>query len=440
MLETPRTWFFLRRLRAGLHRSPESLKGLQDRLLRFAVAHAYEKIPFYRRFWNEAGFDALKFRGIKDLERIPITTSDMVKEAANREELLVKGVDRARCTYLDSSGSSGTPLRIWKQPLEERVRRAVGLSIWFEHGFHWRYVTAQFQILSGPSHPLQRFGISTKTWISTELPIEEQLVQFIGAKADVVVGTPTALRRIAEAIETFRERPKEPRIVFAAGELLDDETSEVIKKVFGVKPVGVYGQTEVGYLAWQCERRNNFHLNADTHLVEVIKDSRPADPGELGRIVVSDLYAKTMPFLRYDTTDLAIAASDGCPCGRKLPVITSIEGRAHGSLCLRDGRILTTRRIVNHMADILPLGEYRLYQETIDRVRIELTPSTSGKSGFAEINMQGGNLEAVVLKRLRQLMGGVEFSVKTVAPWQHDGSGKTHTVFSKVPIPGLSAR
>ena len=201
LTETFRTWILLRHLRASLQRSPEDIRQLQDRLLRSVVFHAYKNVPFYRKFWDKSGFDANNFRGIQDINHIPIITNSMVKESARQGELLELGVDTDKCTYLDSSGSSGSPLRVWKQPLEERLRRAIGLRIFFEHGFRWNYMTVQFQILPGPSHFLQQFGISRKRWIFTEQPIQEQLNQFLEAKAGVVVGTSTALRQIALAVE-----------------------------------------------------------------------------------------------------------------------------------------------------------------------------------------------------------------------------------------------
>src|SRR5262249_347920 len=147
LLETSRTWLLLRHLRTNVHGSLNALELLQDKLLRAIVAHAYEHVPFYRWLWNERGFDARQFRGMQDLERIPVANSALVKEAGRKGALLAKWVDTDACTYLDSSGSSGSPLRIWKGPVEDRIRRAVGLRIWFEHGFSWRDRTAQFQIL-----------------------------------------------------------------------------------------------------------------------------------------------------------------------------------------------------------------------------------------------------------------------------------------------------
>jgi phenylacetate-coenzyme A ligase PaaK-like adenylate-forming protein len=417
-------------LRSNVTRSPANLRSLQDHLFRAAIIHAYSNVPFYRRVWDEAGVDVQAMRGIQDLDRIPIITAPMVREAAKLGELLAQGVDLSSCTYLETSGSSGAALRIWKRPLEERVRRAVGLRIWFEHGFRWRHNTAQFQIKPGPSHLLQRFGISRKTWISTARSIEEQLAQLVEAKADVVVGTATALRRIARASEAAQVTLKRPRVVFCAGELVDAETRQLVMRVFSREPVGLYGQTEVGYIAWQCEQRGSFHVNADTHFVEVLRDGIPAHPGELGTIVVTDLRARTMPLLRYNTADLAMAASGGCSCGRHLPLLGSIEGRKRASILLRDGRLLTTRMILDHLAGTLRLGEYRLYQESLRKFRLEMTcHALDGHPGLENMDPDS-QAHLTVLRHLRKLLGEVDLSISIVKPWPADGTGKTQAIFS----------
>ena len=431
-MEILRTWKFLKDLRANVARSPANLRLLQDHLFRDAIIHAYSKVPFYRRVWDEAGVDVQAIRGIQDLDRIPIITAPLVREAAKRGELLARGVDTSSCTYLETSGSSGAALRIWKRPLEERVRRAVGLRIWFEHGFRWRHNTAQFQIKPGPPHILQRFGISRKTWISTAQSIEDQLAQLLEAKADVVVGTATALRRIARASEAVQATLKRPRVVFCAGELVDAETRQLVIRVFGREPVGLYGQTEVGYIAWQCEHRGPFHVNADTHFVEVLRDGLPVHPGELGTIVVTDLRARTMPLIRYNTADLAIAASGRCSCGRQLPLMGSIEGRERASILLGDGRLLTTRKILDHLAGTLRLGEYRLYQESLKKFRLELTfHALVGHTRIENVEPDS-NVHLILLGHLRKLLGEIDLSIGIVKPWPADGTGKTHAIFSGV--------
>lgn len=419
MTENLRTWAELRGLRANVRSSPQRLRDLQDALLREAVLHAYRSVAFYRRMWNEAGFHPSQVSGVADLKHLPIITAPMVREAAERGDLLAEGVDTRRCTHLDSSGSSGRALRIWKRPLEERVRRAVGLRIWFEHGFSWRDVTVQFQIKPGPAHPLQRLGIGRKVWISTAQPIRAQVQAFVAAEADVVVGTATALRNIARALQDAGLSLRPPRIVFCAGEWLDPETRRLVNEGLHADPIALYGQTEVGYVAWECEQRAGLHINADTHLVEVLRNGEDAREGELGHIVITDLRTRTMPLLRYATGDLGTAASP-CPCGRSFPRLASIEGRARSSVLLADGRTVTSRTIIQRLAGCLRLGHYRLHQRGVDQFRLELA---------APVQEDGVHR---ALGHLFDLLGEVELTVDRVAPWPADGTGKTHTIFSTV--------
>ena len=138
MLETIRTFALLRELRSNPRLPSRNLKNLQNRLLIEAVRNAHENVPFYQEYWDRSGFDVLQFQGIRDLHQIPVTTSSMAKKAARDGTLVSRTANREKCTFLDSSGSSGEPLRVLKQPLEERIRRAVGLRIFMEHAAEYK--------------------------------------------------------------------------------------------------------------------------------------------------------------------------------------------------------------------------------------------------------------------------------------------------------------
>ena len=112
-------------------------------------------------------------------------------------------------------------------------------------------------------------------------------------------------RRYADGAPSALRGPRDAGIaapglreVFSQGEVLDTGTRAIVKTVLGVEPVSLYGLTELGYVAWQCRRREGFHVNADGYLVEVMRAGRPAAPGELGTLVVTDLRGRTMPHLR----------------------------------------------------------------------------------------------------------------------------------------------
>lgn len=425
-MEAAATWLLLRELRRNVTSAPNRLRALQDELALEAIAHAAAHVPFYRRYWREQGFDAASFRGLCDWHRIPVVPMAAAKQAARGGELLDVRVDTARCTYLDSSGSSGSATRIWKQPLEERVRRAGGLRIWFEHGFRWRDTTAQFQILPGPQLRLQKLGISRKTWISTAAPLAVQLRQFLAADADVVAGTPTALRAICAEIERegLQAPPCRPRIVFGAGELMDQSTRSAVERVLGVVPIGLYGQTEVGYAAFQCEHREHFHWAADTHLLEVLQRGVPAPAGELGRLVVTDLRTRTMPFLRCDTGDLARSSPLDCPCGRTFPSLKALGGRARSAVNLPSGVVLTVSDIVEALTPAVALGGFRIAQQA---------------SGACVLTFLAGvpdRRRQAAMERFAALTAGtLPLSQNETPSWETDHTGKTHCVSSEVPLP-----
>ncbi len=122
-------------------------------------------------------------------------------------------------------------------------------------------MTLRFDSQAGPPHPLQRLGISRTRWISNELPLQERVDELLTAGARVVAGTPTVLRQVCAALESRGIRPPRPRVVFVQGEVCEARTRALIARVLGVEPVEpvepveLYGLTEVGYVAWQCERR-----------------------------------------------------------------------------------------------------------------------------------------------------------------------------------------
>ncbi len=415
MMEAVRTARLLRELRGGVRRAPEEIRARQGALLRRAVAHASSQVPFYQRLWTSAGVSTDQIRSVDDLRRLPIVTADRVRAAAERGELTAGTFTPRGGRRFWTSGSSGKPLEVPRGPLEARLWRVAGLRMQLEHGFRWWDTTVQFDAAPGPAHPLQALGLAPAVWIPLELPLDEQLDGLERARARVILGNVTVLRRISHALAERCGRLTRPASVFPMGEVLDDDSRTTIRAAFGIEPTDLYGMTEVGFIAWQCERRSPLHVNAELVIVEILRDEVPARPGELGRVVVTDLRGQTMPFLRYDTGDLARAAGP-CNCGRTLPAMGPVEGRTRHAIHTIDGRTLTQRAVMNHLAATLRMGEYRLRRESDHRFRLEVTPR-----GFA-----AGFGEAEVRRALRELIGDVELVVESTDAFP-EGS-KTHAV------------
>src|SRR6185295_14515719 len=96
---------------------------------------------------------------------------------------------------------------------------------------------------------------------------------------------------------------------------------------WGVGVVDVYSSEECGQIALQCPEHEQYHVQSESVLVEVLDDEgRPCAPGTIGRVVLTTLQNFAMPLIRYDIGDFA-EPGPACPCGRALPVLTRIVGR-----------------------------------------------------------------------------------------------------------------
>lgn len=413
-MELYRTWALLKDLRSHVKESPERLRPIQDRLFREAVNHAYDQVPFYRRYWDECGFNPRPVRGIEDLDNVPIVTTRMARRAAEDGALLARNLPVTGRSILYTTGSSGSPLAIIRGAQEVRLWRAQGLRIWFEHGFRWLHNKAQFDGYGGPPHFLQRLGLSRTQWISHDLPIEELQDRFLRAKAEWLIMTPTTLRRLARSLEESGKPIPQPRAIFCQGEIVDRHTRELSERIFGLPPINVYASTETGYMAWQCEQDQGLHVNVDTHLIQVLWNGKAVRAGEVGRVVVTDLRNRAMPFLRYENGDLAVAGDGSCLCGRGFPCLRSIEGRLRDAVYLKDGRIITPRAVVDHMSHVASPDAFRLYQDDVDRFRIELWEDVDGGGAARTCRLNHPADLATLESYLRILVGDAEISSRAM--------------------------
>ncbi|MEX2107403.1 MAG: hypothetical protein WD827_00790 [Solirubrobacterales bacterium] len=158
-----------------------------------------------------------------------------------------------------------------------------------------------------------------------------------------------------------------PQMVFTSGEVRTPEMEERIVEAWGRTPFNNYGATEIGpYGAAECDRHTGLHLFEDQVLLEVVDDDyRPVPAGEPGsRLLLTNIFNRTQPLIRYELNDLLTVSPDPCPCGRPFPLLRSIAGRSDDVLempAAEGGTIkvhpLTLR---SPLAGIATLSEYRI--------------------------------------------------------------------------------
>jgi phenylacetate-coenzyme A ligase PaaK-like adenylate-forming protein len=155
----------------------------------------------------------------------------------------------------------------------------------------------------------------------------------------------------------------------SASEVLTHEARAAIADAFGVPPFNVYAATETAGIAAECSLHGGMHLYEDLVITEVVDESnRPVPHGVFGaKILVTVLFSRTQPLIRYEMSD-RIALSDAvCPCGRVFRLIDAVDGRAEEVLTFTDARgsqVAVRPNAFHVVLEPLAVNGWRLVQET----------------------------------------------------------------------------
>jgi phenylacetate-CoA ligase len=194
-----------------------------------------------------------------------------------------------------------------------------------------------------------------------------ELVDALNAFRPEGFGTYPSLAALLAERQRAGELRVHPQMIFTAGEVRTAEMEERIVDAWGRRPFNVYGATETGaYAAAECNRHTGLHILEDQVLIEVVDDDYlPVPEGEPGsRLLITNLYNRTQPLIRYELTDLVTVSPDPCPCGRPFRLLKSIEGRSDDVLELpaRDGGTIKVHPLTlrSPLAEIAALSEYRI--------------------------------------------------------------------------------
>ncbi len=194
---------------------------------------------------------------------------------------------------------------------------------------------------TSPLHMTARYGLSIDVGLHRLLrldaraPLDELCAEIDRFRPDALIGYPSVLALLA--LEQVEGRLNvAPRTVSTTSEVRTPEMTDRIRTAWGAEPFDVYGITEAGIFAVDCEHHAGKHLFEDLAFVEVVDDAGRAVPdGEPGaRLLVTNLFNRTLPLIRYELDDLVTLSPEPCPCGRPLRVIAALEGRSDDILRL----------------------------------------------------------------------------------------------------------
>ncbi|HUG81788.1 MAG TPA: hypothetical protein VML01_08995, partial [Bryobacterales bacterium] len=360
--------------------SREALLDFQNRKLRLLIAHAYANVPFYRRRFDEAGVHPDEIQTAADLARLPVVTKAELRNQP-LSGIVDRGVDPRRLTVRYTTGSSGESALVRRSAFEDLVLncfRVRALKL-LGRRVSDRIAKVGSSGVSTDTNPGQlikvpkNLGLYHYRWIDALRAPSEVARDLARFEPDVVQGYPGVIAEVAALWSRGVFRGRSPRMVCAGGEVMTPAMRHRIAQGMQTRAFNIYGCHEFNMLGWECPASRLMHICDDNVIIEVLRDGRPARPGESGEVFVTGLHIYSAPYIRYSLGDIVTLGPPTCSCGLPFSTIQDIRGRVMDYCTLPNGRRM-------HHWELIPMTfwempwhrRYQMVQQTATRFVLRL--------------------------------------------------------------------
>lgn len=350
------------------------------RLLPVQLAHVQATSPFYRRLWADAGVDPSGVRTLGELARLPFTEKDDLRRSQDAHPPLgetqgvaLDEISRIQCT----GGTTGVPMRIaftrddcaWLDDVAARCFHCAGGrpgDLVLECMNYSLYVGGVTDHL-GFEHAglcVLPYGVGQSV----------RLLELVAAMRTpwLLYSTPAYALRLAQVA---REQGLDPSALQLRKGIFSGESGlqvpgfrELIEDTWGCTAQDVYGLSETGCMAAECEHRTGLHLLTRGHFATELIDPAsgevvPLADGAVGELVFTNLGRRASYLVRYRSHDLVRVSLTPCPCGRTGPRFAMV-GRSDDMFIVRGVNVfpLGVQDVVYGLRPAVT-GEFRIVLE-----------------------------------------------------------------------------
>lgn len=397
------------------------LEQLQLERLEATLTRVVRHVPFYRKRFQELGFDPDEFRSLEDLRKLPFTTKADLRENHPYGLFAVPLRDVVRVHA--SSGTTGlstavgytrNDMRTWST-LTARVLVAGGVTkddvvqIAFDYGLF----TGAFGLHQGA----ERLGASVVP-VSSE-NARRQIGIMRDYRTSALVSTPSHALDVADVMIELGLNPAALSLrhgLFGAEPWSESMRREIQEKL-EIVATDNYGLSEVmgPGVAGECLERAGMHLAEDHFVFEVIDPETlaPVPDGQEGELVITTLTKEAIPLVRYRTRDLTAILPGACPCGRTSRRMARVKGRSDDMIFAKGVKVFPSE-IEAVLFEIERTAPH--YQVQLDRDasgdRVTVLVEVSESTFFDQVKQQR-KLEETIVRRLATELG-VTVDVKLV--------------------------
>jgi len=360
------------------------LENLQLSRLKAIAASTYERVPFYKKLFDDAGFNPAKLSTLQDIAHIPFTSKSDLRD---HYPFGLFATPLAQVSRLHaSSGTKGKPtvvgyttndLDVWSE-IVARCLAAAGAR----RGdlVHNSYGYGLFTGGMGLHYGAERLGATVIPASGGRTHQQIMLLQDFGAR--ILCCTPSYALNIAFSLEEQQIDRKSLKLeigIFGA-EPWTAEMRDQLEERLQIKALDIYGLSEVigpGVSIECLEGKNGLHIWEDHFLPEIIDPTtgRSLPHGEEGELVFTSLTKEALPLLRYRTGDISRLLSERCPCGRTMVRMARVRARLDDMLIIRGVNLYPgeIEKVLLHVQELSPHYQMVLArQKALDTIEVQV--------------------------------------------------------------------
>ncbi|OXA94448.1 phenylacetate--CoA ligase family protein [Flavobacterium hercynium] len=322
-------------------------------------------------------------------EELPILNKQNLQKPL--EERLSKGYSLKDVYLNKTSGSSGTPFIFAKDKYAHALTWASNIMRfgWFKIDFNHSYQARFYGIpMDFVGYQKERF----KDFLSrrfrfpvfdlSDAVLEKFLQKFKTKKFDYINGYTSSIVLFAKYLEQnnliLKEICPSLKACFVTSEMLFESDKKLLEKQFGIPIINEYGASELDLIAFE-NPKGEWQINAETLFVEILDENNQVLPyGKEGRIVITSLFNKANPFIRYDIGDIGILDEKST---LQKPILKKLVGRTNDVALLPSGKkspgltfYYVTKSIIEDDGNV---KEFIIKQTKLDTFEIEYVSMTA---------------------------------------------------------------
>ncbi|WP_321371075.1 hypothetical protein [uncultured Desulfuromusa sp.] len=360
--------------------SQQKLEAIQWSRLQDLWQFIWRHNDFYRQRFLACGLQEQDLRSLDDVRKLPVLTKKEIRSQGSA--LLSNGFRQNNLLHFKTGGSTGKALDIFITEECSELRNACARR--HDRWTGWEPGEPIGAAWGNPKLPksfrakLIDNCVQPFIYLDTMAVTDQSVRQFAKAwevkKPTLLFGHAHSLYLLAQQVDTLKIKSIQPVGILSTSMMLLPHERAVIEKVFKRKVTDRYGCEEVSLIGCECEKHDGMHMNIEHLIIEFLReDGSYAAPGEPGRIVVTDLMNKAMPFIRYEVEDVGVRLDRKCSCGRGLPLMGKVNGRVADFLIKSDGsRVAGISLIENTLTDINGIDQMQIVQYSINKFKLNI--------------------------------------------------------------------